>query len=79
MTKYYLIVFEGASQWCSFSFLKEYLALTKSEACHPDVWVNLACCYFFLGMYNDADNMAQKGSVRESLFTTLSLPGLNLG
>ena len=39
------------------------MALTKSEACHPDVWVNLACCYFFLGMYKEGDEMAQKGIV----------------
>ncbi|CAH3039654.1 unnamed protein product [Pocillopora meandrina] len=43
------------------SSLEEYLALTKSEACHPDVWVNLACCYFFLGMYKEGDEMALKG------------------
>ena len=41
---------------------QEYLALTKSEACHPDVWVNLACCYFFLGMYKEGDEVAEKGS-----------------
>lgn len=41
--------------------MEEYLALTKSEACHPDVWVNLACCYFFLGMYKEGDEMALKG------------------
>ena len=40
---------------------QEYLALTKSEACHPDVWVNLACCYFFLGMYKEGDEVAEKG------------------
>jgi len=38
------------------------LALTKSEACHPDVWINLACCYFFLGMYKEGDEAAQKGT-----------------
>ncbi|XP_015768420.1 PREDICTED: intraflagellar transport protein 56-like [Acropora digitifera] len=41
--------------------MEEYLALTKSEACHPDVWINLACCYFFLGMYKEGDEAAQKG------------------
>jgi len=41
---------------------QEYLALTKSEACHPDVWVNLACCYFLLGMYKESDEMAEKGN-----------------
>ena len=35
--------------------------MTKKDGCHPDVWTNLACCYFFLGMYPDSDAACQKG------------------
>ncbi|XP_051493439.1 intraflagellar transport protein 56 isoform X2 [Apus apus] len=40
--------------------LEEYEALTKQPACNPDVWVNLACTYFFLGMYTQAEQAALK-------------------
>ncbi|KAK3705828.1 hypothetical protein QZH41_011522 [Actinostola sp. cb2023] len=40
--------------------MEEYLPLTKSEACHPDVWNNLAACYFFLGMYKEALEICEK-------------------
>ncbi|NXG58068.1 IFT56 protein, partial [Hemiprocne comata] len=40
--------------------LEEYEALTKQPACSPDVWVNLACTYFFLGMYAQAEQAALK-------------------
>ncbi|XP_057286596.1 intraflagellar transport protein 56 isoform X1 [Pezoporus wallicus] len=40
--------------------LEEYEALTKQPACNPDVWVNLACTYFFLGMYIQAEQAALK-------------------
>ncbi|XP_071489420.1 intraflagellar transport protein 56-like isoform X1 [Diadema antillarum] len=39
----------------------EYEKLTKKENINPDVWVNLACCYFFLGMYPESDDAAKKG------------------
>lgn len=42
---------------------KEYEDMTKSETCHPDVWANLACCYFMLGRYEDAKKAAQQGKV----------------
>lgn len=53
---------------CFYPFLKsqpslllqEYEALTKQPACNPDVWVNLACTYFFLGMYTQAEQAALK-------------------
>ena len=35
--------------------------MTKIESCHPDVWSNLGCCYFMLGMYDDARSAAEKG------------------
>jgi len=40
---------------------QEYHRMTKKDGCHPDVWTNLACCYFFLGMYPDSDAACQKG------------------
>lgn len=40
--------------------MEEYVALTKRSGCHPDVWIFLACCFFFLGMYKDADEAAKK-------------------
>uniref|UniRef100_A0A8U7N2R7 Intraflagellar transport protein 56 n=1 Tax=Corvus moneduloides TaxID=1196302 RepID=A0A8U7N2R7_CORMO len=40
--------------------LEEYEALTKQPTCSPDVWVNLACTYFFLGMYTQAEQAALK-------------------
>lgn len=30
-----------------------------------DVWGNLACCYFMLGMYTEADSAAEKGETQE--------------
>uniref|UniRef100_A0ABI7WWJ8 Intraflagellar transport protein 56 n=4 Tax=Felidae TaxID=9681 RepID=A0ABI7WWJ8_FELCA len=35
--------------------LEEYESATKEENCNPEVWVNLACTYFFLGMYKQAE------------------------
>lgn len=43
--------------------LQEYEALTKQATCKPDVWVNLACTYFFLGMYMQAEQAALKGEM----------------
>ncbi|NWV20643.1 IFT56 protein, partial [Origma solitaria] len=60
---------EDGSLWigyCAFHLgdykraLKEYEALTKQPTCNPDVWVNLACTYFFLGMYTQAEQAALK-------------------
>lgn len=56
---------------------QEYLALTKSEACHPDVWVNLACCYFFLGMYKEGDEVAEKGRCQAHLHVRARKKTLN--
>ncbi|KAG8138056.1 hypothetical protein E2320_003986 [Naja naja] len=60
---------EDADLWigyCAFHLgdykraLEEYEDLTKGSACKPDVWVNLACTYFFLGMYTQAEQAALK-------------------
>uniref|UniRef100_A0A7M4FRI5 Intraflagellar transport protein 56 n=1 Tax=Crocodylus porosus TaxID=8502 RepID=A0A7M4FRI5_CROPO len=60
---------EEADLWvgyCAFHLgdykraLEEYEALTKKPGCNPDVWVNLACTYFFLGMYTQAEQSALK-------------------
>ncbi|XP_072129118.1 intraflagellar transport protein 56 [Mobula birostris] len=40
--------------------MEEYEALTKNEDVNPDVWVNLACTFFFLGMYKGAEEAAMK-------------------
>lgn len=46
--------------------MQEYEVLAKQEGCHPDVACNLACCYFMLGMYAEADAATEKG--REAVF-----------
>lgn len=46
--------------------LQEYEALTNQPACNPDVWVNLSCTYFFLGMYTQAEQAALKGEMYAS-------------
>lgn len=40
---------------------QEYENATKEENCNPEVWVNLACTYFFLGMYKQAEAAGFKG------------------
>uniref|UniRef100_A0A4W3GSC9 Intraflagellar transport protein 56 n=1 Tax=Callorhinchus milii TaxID=7868 RepID=A0A4W3GSC9_CALMI len=40
--------------------MEEYESLTKKDDCHPDVWVDLACTHFFLGMYKEAEEAATK-------------------
>ena len=40
--------------------MEEYEKLSKKDDINPDVWVNLACSYFFLGMYPQADDAAKK-------------------
>ncbi|KAL4239394.1 Intraflagellar transport protein 56 [Mactra antiquata] len=41
--------------------MEEYQRITNRGNCHPDTYVNLGCTYFFLGMYPEADDAAQKG------------------
>ncbi|XP_069508808.1 intraflagellar transport protein 56 isoform X2 [Ambystoma mexicanum] len=40
--------------------LEEFTWVSKQEGCNPDVWVNLACTYFFLGMYKESEEAAMK-------------------
>uniref|UniRef100_A0A2K6CTA5 Intraflagellar transport protein 56 n=1 Tax=Macaca nemestrina TaxID=9545 RepID=A0A2K6CTA5_MACNE len=42
--------------------LEEYENATKEENCNSEVWVNLACTYFFLGMYKQAEAAGFKAS-----------------
>ncbi|KAK2151841.1 hypothetical protein LSH36_349g03056 [Paralvinella palmiformis] len=46
--------------------MEEYERMTKRDTFHPEVWTYLACCYFFLGMYQDADEAAQKADASSS-------------
>ena len=40
--------------------IQEYEVLSQRASCTPDVWGNLACCYFMLGMYAEADSATEK-------------------
>eukprot|EP01137_Pigoraptor_chileana_P005442 Opistho-2@2870 len=42
--------------------MEEYQGVVKKGNCDPDVYTYLGCCYFFLGMYEEADEVAKKGS-----------------
>uniref|UniRef100_A0A8C5Q178 Intraflagellar transport protein 56 n=1 Tax=Leptobrachium leishanense TaxID=445787 RepID=A0A8C5Q178_9ANUR len=49
--------------YCSFhlgDYKKSLEVNILIEGCNPDVWVNLACSYFFLGMYKEAEEAANK-------------------
>jgi len=37
--------------------MEEYQVLYKKEDFHPDIYQNLACCYFMMGMYKEASEM----------------------
>ncbi|CAL4138726.1 unnamed protein product, partial [Meganyctiphanes norvegica] len=52
--------------------LKEFQNLTKPENMKiiPENWINLACCYFFLGMYPEAEEASEK-SPKDPLRTRL--------
>ena len=44
-----------ASLWVSASGGQEYEQITKKEKkVKPELWLNLAVCYFYLGMYQEA-------------------------
>ncbi|XP_028395522.1 intraflagellar transport protein 56-like isoform X4 [Dendronephthya gigantea] len=55
------------SAYCAFHLgdykaaLQEYKELVKGNDEMPEIWINIACCYFFLGMYKEADEAAFKG------------------
>ena len=38
----------------------EYEALTHAKSPPKAVWINLAVCYFYLGMYTESEKMAEK-------------------
>ncbi|XP_059152840.1 intraflagellar transport protein 56-like isoform X2 [Physella acuta] len=40
--------------------MEEYERLTKRDGVNPDIWLYLACCQFFLGMYPEADQNCTK-------------------
>uniref|UniRef100_A0A2K5EYL5 Intraflagellar transport protein 56 n=1 Tax=Aotus nancymaae TaxID=37293 RepID=A0A2K5EYL5_AOTNA len=46
----------------AITLLEEYENATKEENCNSEVWVNLACTYFFLGMYKQAEAAGFKAS-----------------
>ncbi|XP_062336713.1 intraflagellar transport protein 56-like isoform X2 [Osmerus eperlanus] len=61
---------EDADLWlsyCAFHLgdyrraMEEYRILTVQADCRPEVWVNLACCLFCLGLYKEAQEAALKG------------------
>ena len=41
--------------------VQEYEALVRIDGCHPDLWCDLAVCYVYLGMYEEAREAAAKG------------------
>jgi len=41
--------------------METYQILTQEQNCDPSIHLYLACTYFFLGMYKEADDEAQKG------------------
>ncbi|XP_005110847.2 intraflagellar transport protein 56 [Aplysia californica] len=47
--------------------MEEYERLTKREGVNPDVWLYLACCQFFLGMYPESDENAAKSGPKGRL------------
>lgn len=55
--------------------MEEYLEISKNEDCPPTVFADLACCYFMMGMYEQADDMVKKasdGKLRNRLLFHLS-------
>lgn len=42
--------------------LQEYRCLTQRPECPAQVWVFLACVFFFLGLYSEAEEAASKGT-----------------
>lgn len=50
--------------------VQEYEALVRTDGCHPDLWCDLAVCYVYLGMYEEARDAAAKG-VRVGVLTAV--------
>ena len=45
--------------------------MLADQNCDPLIHLYLACCYFFLGMYKEADEAAQNGNNIDSIFINL--------
>jgi len=39
--------------------------MTKNPNCDPLIYLYLGCCYFSLGLYEEADKAAQKGKFKD--------------
>ncbi|KAF0289622.1 Intraflagellar transport protein 56 [Amphibalanus amphitrite] len=51
---------------------QEYEQITKKEKkVKPELWLNLAVCYFYLGMYQEAKETAEKGPKASNLKSRL--------
>jgi len=42
---------------------QEYEALVRVDGCNPELWCDLAVCYVYLGMYEEARSAAAKGGL----------------
>ncbi|XP_042909705.1 intraflagellar transport protein 56 [Parasteatoda tepidariorum] len=57
--------------YCSFHLsdykraMEEYTRILKKPDVPLEVWTFIACCYFYLGMYKEADTAVAKGSKSE--------------
>ena len=47
--------------------------MVKDPQRDPNVHLYLACCYFFLGMYREADEEAQKGNPFYQVFLIIKI------
>lgn len=55
--------------------MEEYEKITKKKSFPPEIWTNLACCYFYLGLYKESDEATQKdpkGQLKNRLLFHLS-------
>lgn len=46
---------------CLCGPMQEYEALVRVDGCHPELWSDLAVCYVYLGMYEEARSALAKG------------------
>ena len=45
----------------------------KKEGHHPEIATFLGCCYFFLGMYKEADEVCARGPLIKYSFSFLPI------
>ena len=50
---------------------QEYEALVRVDGCNPELWCDLAVCYVYLGMYEEARSAAAKGGLARADSTEL--------